>query len=46
MWGQKKDLACPWLKQVFYQKMPLSDCSHAESLTLSDLKKTEVLKLA
>jgi hypothetical protein len=46
MWGRKKERACPWLKRVFYKQMPFSDYAHTESLTLSDLKKTEVLKLA
>jgi len=44
--GYEKNSGCTWLKQVFYARagfiLPLRD----ESLTLSDLKKNEVLKLA
>jgi hypothetical protein len=44
--GCEKFSGCTWLKQVFYARsgliLPLRD----KSLTLSDLKKNEVLKLA
>jgi hypothetical protein len=38
--------ACFWLKQAFYGSRGLEYTIHRESLTLSDLKKSDVLKFA
>ena len=46
MWGYKKTPACTWLKRVFYTKPGFVPSLRDKSLTLSDLKKNEVLKLA
>lgn len=44
--GHKKFSGCTWLKQLFYGKGEAMPLLRDESLTLSDLKKDEVLKLA
>jgi hypothetical protein len=46
IWGMRKNIGCTWLKRVFYSNQEIIDCSHDKSLTLSDLKKDEVLKIA
>ncbi len=44
--GYKFFAGCTWLKQVFYGLPGFLLFLRNESLTLSDLKKNEVLKLA
>jgi hypothetical protein len=44
MWGRKKQLACTWLERLFYEKPQKRNSPRSESLTLTDLKKDEVLK--
>jgi hypothetical protein len=46
MWGRQNFSGCTCLKRLFYKNQVLSFESRDESLTLSDLKKTKVLKLA
>ena len=44
--GTLRSQACYWLKQAFYKIEQIGQESQRESLTLSDLKKTDVLNLA
>jgi hypothetical protein len=46
MWGLQKNFGFTWLKQMFYARPDFIEGFREQSLTLSDLKKDEVLKLA